>query len=155
MLRADNSRQKSAAPKAANVMSSPSGIPSHSLLSSTPCGTSDLPKRSRGSPHRQRWMDRQRAPPWKSNRQECTASGSEQDIRDRVAVCEFQSVFGRKDRNVSVAVKKGPFWQDKRDQYCGYAMVSGSRIRFLVGDLSFRRTGSRAFLPSQRSRTFL
>jgi hypothetical protein len=40
--------------------------------------------------------------------------------------------------DVSVAVKKGPFWQDKRDQYCGYAMVSGSRIRFLVGDLSFR-----------------
>jgi ribokinase len=28
-------------------------------------------------------------------------------------------------------------------------MVSGSRIRFLVGDLSFRRTGSRALLPSQ------
>jgi hypothetical protein len=56
---------------------------------------------------------------------------------------------------VSVAVKKGPFWQDKRDQYCGYAMVSGSRIRFLVGDLSFRRSGSRALLTSQRSRTFL
>jgi hypothetical protein len=54
-----------------------------------------------------------------------------------------------------MAVKKGPFWQDKRDQHCGYAMVSGSRIRSLVGDLSFRRSGFRVLLSSQRSRTFL
>jgi transposase len=82
-------------------------------------------------------------------------AGFEEQVKERIRDSEVVHFDETGMRVVSMAVKKGPYWQDKRGQHCGYAMVSGSRIGCCVGDLSFRQSGSRVLLSSRRCRTFL